>query len=385
MKNRIIRFFNLDRLQYTLLFICIIATAENTGLIHLPILRYFFTCLFLLNILILSIRQKKRNINFKILIYLIILMSIITFVRGFESDDLSLKKYFSSTFSFYFFSFLMVIEIDKSIFKFLKSTIKFSFVINIVILLTLPFWLSSSFFIDQLSRILLSISTISFFLLTPYLKKYKNIVFFNFIIGLVLNIIMARRAESLFFGGIFIVAFLYNYKISPIKKTFYIFVTSITFLFLTTYFDFGSSLFNRFDEGYENRDFLFEEVLLSLNESNSELFGKGAQGTYFSVLRNEDRYIVENGFYDLVLKSGWVFLGLFVFLAFVSIYRGFFKSKNIFAIRLGIFVFLYLLLMFGHGVFEFSYRVFFLWLAISICLSDNLIKLDDNEIKKYLY
>jgi hypothetical protein len=312
-------------------------------------------------------------------------MSIITFVRGFESDDLSLKKYFSSTFSFYFFSFLMVIEIDKSIFKFLKSTIKFSFVINIVILLTLPFWLSSSFFIDQLSRILLSISAISFFLLTPYLKKYKNIVFFNFIIGLVLNIIMARRAESLFFGGIFIVAFLYNYKISPIKKTFYIFVTSITFLFLTTYFDFGSSLFNRFDEGYENRDFLFEEVLLSLNESNSELFGKGAQGTYFSVLRNEDRYIVENGFYDLVLKSGWVFLGLFVFLAFVSIYRGFFKSKNIFAIRLGIFVFLYLLLMFGHGVFEFSYRVFFLWLAISICLSDNLIKLDDNEIKKYLY
>ena len=310
-------------------------------------------------------------------------MSIITFVRGLEIDDLSIKKYLSSTYSFYFFPLLMFIRIDDFLIKFLKSTVFFSALVNISVLFTLPFWMGSAFYTDQISRTLLSISAISFFFLLPYVTRYRALIVLNFIIAISLNIFMARRAESFFLGGIFICTLLEGFRLNPLRNSVFIILTATSILFITSSSGFGSELLKRYDEGYENREVFFEEVLISLSERNSFIFGDGAQATYYSEAKSEDRNIVEHGYYDMLLRSGVVFVALFCLISILAAYRGFFKSNNTFTRRLAIYIILYLILMFGHGVFEFSYRVFFLWVSISICLSDNYLKMKDIEMLSY--
>jgi hypothetical protein len=195
---------------------------------------------------------------------------------------------------------------------------------------------------------------------------------------------MARRAESFFLGGIFICTLLEGLKLNPLKNTVLTILTIASILFITSSTGFGNNLIERYDEGYDNREVFFEEVLISLSEKNSYFFGDGAQATYYSDTRNEDRNIVEHGYYDMLLRSGVIFVTLFCLISILAAFRGFFKSNNTFTRRLALYIILYLILMFGHGVFEFSYRVFFLWVSISICLSDDFLKIKDVDILKYI-
>jgi len=336
-------------------------------------------------LLFLLKKQFKRNVNFLILVYPIIFLSILTFFRGFESDDLSIKKYLSSAFSFYFFPLLLLIRVDSFvILKFLKSITFLIFLVNLFVLFTLSLWLESAFFTDQISRTLMSISGIIFFFLLPFNPKFKSVITASFIFSVVLNIFMARRAESFFFSGMFIYTLIEGFKFNPLKNSLYIIITISVLAFLVSNSDFGLTLLNRYNEGYENREFFIEEVLLSLSQNNSFVFGEGAQAKYYSYSQKSDRLIVEHGFYDMLLRSGLVSVILFSLLSIMAIYRGFFKSNNTFVRRLAVYILLYLALMFGHGVFEFSYRLFFLWVAISICLSNDFLNIRDSDISKSL-
>ena len=367
-----------------MIIISILFILENSNVVHTPFLRYVLSVFFILMLLFLFKAQKRNKLYYSFLVYPVIIFSIVTFVRGFETDDLSIKKYLSSTYSFYFFPLLMLIRIDEILLKFLKSTVYFSVVINLSVLFTLPFWLESSFYTDQISRTLLSISGISFFFLLPYVTRHRVIIILNFIFAISLNVFMARRAESFFLGGIFIYTLLEGLKWNPLKNSLLIILTIASLLFITSFDGFGNNLLKRYDEGFENREVFFEEVLFSLSEKNSFIFGDGAQATYYSDTRNEDRNIVEHGYYDMLLRSGLIFVTLFCLIAILAAFRGFFKSNNTFTRRLAVYIVLYLILMFGHGVFEFSYRVFFLWLSISICLSDNFFKIKDMDVLKYI-
>lgn len=159
-------------------------------------------------------------------------------------------------------------------------------------------------------------------------------------------------------------------------------MTVISLFLAVNFFEFGTTLIGRYEEGYSNRDYLFENVMSSLNNNYLFLFGKGAKGSYFSdeFMGGAERSIVENGYYNAFLKSGIIFIVLFVSVSLIAFFRGFYKSRSVLGRRLGLFILLYLALMFGHGVLEFSYRVFFLWVAISFCLSKDKIELRDTEL-----
>jgi len=369
------------RLQQVLIIISSIFVLENTELVHIPFARYFVSCLFFLIIIFLAIRPERKQ-NYPLLTYSLIISSIYTFVRGFELEDLTIKEYFSSIYSFYLFPLMLLIPAHTTILKFLKGTITFSLIVNIVCLFTLPFWLGSSFFTDQISRFLLSIAALSYFFLQPYLKSRKLLVSANFFLALILNVVMARRAESFFFVGILILTYIDNFKINPGRNVFYITLTLISLFFSVKYFQFGTTLISRYGEGYSNREFLFENVTSSINDNFIFLFGKGAKGTYFSdeFMGGNERDIVEQGYYNAFLKSGIIFILLFVVISIIAFFKGFYKSKSIFGRRLALFILLYLVLMFGHGVLEFSYRVFFLWFAISYCISKDNIELRDTQL-----
>lgn len=375
------KLINQKGLQQVLIIISCIFVLENTELIHIPVIRYFFSCVFFLIIIVLAIRRKKKQ-NFLLLSYSLIISSSYAFIRGFQLEELTIKEYFSSIYSFYLFPLMLVIPVQASILRFLKGTITFSLIVNIVCLITLPFWLRSSFFTDQLSRVLLSISALSYLFLHPYIQSRKHVVSFNFFLALILNVVMARRAESFFFGGILILTLIDNFKINPSRNVFYIIMTVISLFLAVNFFEFGTTLIGRYEEGYSNRDYLFENVMSSLNNNYLFLFGKGAKGSYFSdeFMGGAERSIVENGYYNAFLKSGIIFIVLFVSVSLIAFFRGFYKSRSVLGRRLGLFILLYLALMFGHGVLEFSYRVFFLWVAISFCLSKDKIELRDTEL-----
>ena len=134
---------------------------------------------------------------------------------------------------------------------------------NIVCLFTLPFWLGSSFFTDQISRFLLSIAALSYFFLQPYLKSRKLLVSANFFLALILNVVMARRAESFFFVGILILTYIDNFKINPGRNVFYITLTLISLFFSVKYFQFGTTLISRYEEGHARSKFFLLFLLIS--------------------------------------------------------------------------------------------------------------------------
>ena len=378
------KYFTLINLQYLLFFFTTLFVLENLISIHLPFLRYSLSVIFVIILIFVLWTKKKSKVKYGFLVYPLIVLSLSTFIRGLESDDLSIKKYLSSTYSFYFFPLLMLIRIDLLLLYFLKSLVFISFLINILVLFTLPFWLESPFFVDQISRTILSVSGIIYFFLIPYVARNKTIMLLNLIFAIVINIIVARRAETFFLAGIFIYNLLEGFYFKPGKNSIFVLLTIVSILFFSSTFGFGNMLLERFEEGYDNRDIYFEEVLLSLSEKNSFVFGEGSQATYYSDFRREDRNIVEHGYYDMLMRSGIIFVSLFCLISILAAYRGFFKSNNTFTRRIGVYIILYLVLMFGHGVFEFSYRVFFLWLSISICLSNDFFKLKDIDIHRYL-
>ena len=216
-------------LQFLLIFISILIVLENINFIHAPFIRYSISVIFIYMLLFLLKKQFKRNVNFLILVYPIIFLSILTFFRGFESDDLSIKKYLSSAFSFYFFPLLLLIRVDSFvILKFLKSITFLIFLVNLFVLFTLSLWLESAFFTDQISRTLMSISGIIFFFLLPFNPKFKSVITASFIFSVVLNIFMARRAESFFFSGMFIYTLIEGFKFNPLKNSLYIIITILS-------------------------------------------------------------------------------------------------------------------------------------------------------------
>ena len=139
-------------------------------------------------------------------------------------------------------------------------------------------------------------------------------------------------------------------------------------------------MFSRFEEGYENRDDLFVDLKYDLTVSDTWFFGKGAAGAFDSQRFGEERQVIEHGYYSMILNSGVLYVFVFVFIALVAVHRGVFRSNNLISKRLSAFIIFYMILMFGHGVLEFTYRSFFLWFAIALCLSTDFSRMSDSEV-----
>lgn len=369
-------------LQFLVLFISIIFFLESLKIIHLPFIRYFLSVVFLF-VIVKSVRKHDKSRYLRLLFYCLIVLSIFTFLRGLSYDDFIFKQYLSSTYSFYLFPLLLIIPNDWSVLKFLKSSIFFSFTLNLIVLITLPFWLNSPFYTDMISRMLMSVSGITF-LFRPFLQKNRNIVLINFLIALVVNIIVARRAETFFLIGIFLQSLIFDFNSKRIKL-----ILTVTFSIILSYilllgFGIGQTLLNRYKQGYDNRSFYIDEALAGMKETKDFLFGKGATGTYYSETASTFRNVVEHGYYNLLFKSGSIFIFLFVLISLKASYNCFYKSRNLFSKKLGFYILLYLLLMFGHGLFEFNYRVLFLWFAISFSFNMNILRLDNGQINSLL-
>jgi O-antigen ligase len=150
------------------------------------------------------------------------------------------------------------------------------------------------------------------------------------------------------------------------------------------------SLFEANGEGSDTRTFLYVEVLSDLNSENSLVFGKGANGTYYSPYfnstkqDNDNRLTVEVGALAVLLKTGLVGLLTYIALLIIAIYQAFFKSRNNFVTGFGFFLLVYFVVFFFENLVSYSFYNILVWFSIGMCLSSEIRNLPESDLRNLL-
>lgn len=235
-------------------------------------------------------------------------------------------------------------------------------------------------------------STFSFAVfLFLYISK-KN-WYFN-LLGLVCNtltlVIAARRGASLI-GAIQILFCLYYYRktLAGGVKT----ITTIFFIALLVLFalkimqsDIVMLLFLR---GFENNRSGVDNALLDQMNELQMVFGKGLNGRYYYPLFTDTsndylngwRYGSETGFFNLVLKGGYLYAFTYIIMLAIPAIKGLRHSSNMLCKVGGFYILLSLLELYPFGWLAFNIKFLIIWIMISFCMNPIIRNMSDDEIR----
>lgn len=140
----------------------------------------------------------------------------------------------------------------------------------------------------------------------------------------------------------------------------------------------------------DTRTFLYIEVFNDIIKNDKLLFGKGANGKYyskyFSHAKGDDknRLSVEVGVLCWLLKGGLVSVILNLALLILAIYYAFFRSNNYHITAIGFVLLVHLLLLFIENIISFSIYNILIWICIGICCSKQFRSFDTNQMHQFL-
>jgi len=248
----------------------------------------------------------------------------------------------------------------------------------------------------------------AFLLLTFKYHTRKEIILSGIVVfvGFLLATFLARRNIMLTYAGFMFATFwiylFYNKTISLKNKIFAVALSILLlcsglYIFLSSQQTFFSKITKR--AGLNTRDVVFIAFAAEMNKDRTYLlFGKGINGTYFAPGIDEDfigrklsyrnldyRLHIENGYFQLVLNGGLIYLSLFLAILAPAGFLGVFRSNNLFVKGCGIVVFLWLIDMIAFGVASFSFRYLLVWICIGICFSNRLRLMDEDQFTKIIY
>jgi hypothetical protein len=276
---------------------------------------------------------------------------------------------------------------------------KFGYFLSIISLFVFPFLivkgLSISFFNNERTTGFLGInifvvSNFFFFLLLfKYLPKKHIIVYFiTWFLSFLTTIVFARRGgvalNLILISFVFIVYLMSKKGIRKFKVVLYALILALLLLVLSslnnTFFDFLTY------RGFEDtRSGVNQAVLSQLNQFE-QIFGKGVYGRYYfpvegDMFFNGWRYAVETGFYQMVLRGGYLFAFLYIFVLLIPAIKGIFSSNNIFCKASGLYIIYGLISLFPFGILELNFQFFIYWIIAVLCYSKKIRKMDDAKIK----
>jgi hypothetical protein len=139
----------------------------------------------------------------------------------------------------------------------------------------------------------------------------------------------------------------------------------------------------------DTRTGLYVEVLSSVFENNTLIFGGGATAKYksemfFTIDEGRGRYGAEVGFLNTLLYSGIIGVTLYFLVLSSASYYAINYSNNFLSKILGVFISFRWLLFFIEDVTKYDMNFYFLWIAIGMCFSIQFRKCTDSEIKTWL-
>ena len=133
-----------------------------------------------------------------------------------------------------------------------------------------------------------------------------------------------------------------------------------------------------------------DESLLSQMTDLDMIFGKGLNGRYYYPLLEDDflngwRYGTETGFYNIVLKGGYVMAFTYILLLLIPAYKGIFQAHNILCNAGGFFILLSLFELYPFGWLEFSLKFLAIWMMVVLCMNPNVRNMSDLQIKQQFF
>ncbi|MBK6564140.1 MAG: hypothetical protein IPG18_02850 [Saprospiraceae bacterium] len=377
--------------------------------LNFPVLRYLMATLatFFLLLSIWNCRQnflEKRIFLFTTLSISLIIWSIYMIYQGMPQvfsgyqNHVHLKQLISGQLLIYLLPLLLIVKYDGNI---LRIIFKTCYNLSLILLLfIISFVILNG--IDSIFRpleILFNLSTSSaiMVLALPYFKfKEKLITVSLMFVMLLITALLARRTGTAYCAGVFLFTFwLLNFTTSNLvsKKRVLSLVSSFTIVgiflgLLLINLDKFSILGNRSKEGFENRDVVFLEYVVDMDKKPDDwVYGRGINGMFKSHLSNfksGQRDTIENGYLQMILKGGYIYLGLFVILSLFAIIQGFFNSSNLMTKAFAAYILLYYVEMIGFGLPSLTLKYMLIWIGIAVCTNKAFRNLSDYEIKNIL-
>jgi hypothetical protein len=227
-------------------------------------------------------------------------------------------------------------------------------------------------------------------------SKYTKWTLIFFLLLIFITAMLGRRGETIESLFMLIWAFtirLTSSDINQVRKTIII-ILSLFFISVSTVVIINNTqnifLFERgfskegFDEsrGETVDNFLYQFGTLP----NDFLIGRGLSGEFqkFSFGDNQMSSSIEIGYFNVLLKGGFLYLVPMMALFIIALYKGFFKSNNDLSKGLAGIILWQIIYMMSFGMANFSTNYLLLWIAVAACLDSTIRKTTNAEIRKIL-
>jgi hypothetical protein len=215
--------------------------------------------------------------------------------------------------------------------------------------------------------------------------------FFVIILTILLAAIRARR--GLMFMALIILVFTYiifNYvyrnnlffKFFPIVIIFFVFVYAIN-----VYTEKKSGVFSLLTERLkeDSRSEVVDYFYIDMTK-HDWMVGRGIDGYYYCPTgATEDGYrsVIETDYLQIMLKGGWISLGLLGLIAIPAIFLGLFYSKNTLSKAAAMWIILWAIDLFPATVNAFTLNYLLVWISIGICYSKEIRKMPEEVVKEH--
>lgn len=218
----------------------------------------------------------------------------------------------------------------------------------------------------------------------------KSIWKFNLLgllVCLLALMIAARRGDSLSYFIVLVYLVIQYFKHHGAVAKLFI----LLMLLLGVYFILSSDLFSFiFQRGMEDTRSFVEKTMLSQMSDFEMFIGKGLNGRYFCPLHEEEyldgwRYGIETGFYNIVLKGGYLMACLYIILLVIPAYKGCFKSCNQLCRAGGFYIFLSLFELYPFGWLTFDIKFLIIWMMVALCMNPVVRKMSDEDVKRVFF
>ena len=396
-------FYSVLIIQLILIFDIIQSVLE----LNFPILRYllyFIASYFLIraiqkNSLSLSVLYRK-NIFIVFFLFWIILLIIASTPQLLDDyrNYIKFKRFFSGLGYIYLVSFFAILKPNILFYRFF---FKLSFILAIVyLIITIPLF---SYFTTSLynhgeeyGSVFAAGASILLLTFSYHSKKVNLISVATILLVLIVNMLLARRNQVLYFASVFFFSYCINvfHQSNFMKKgklrtilfsSFFILLLSFMFYVNIEHF---SLLGERTLTGMESREGIIDLFMEDFNSKPKDwIWGRGIFGEFQGgILALDDntglRDTIENGYLFLFLKGGWIYVGLLSIISFKAAYNGFLKSKNLLCKAFACIILIYFIDMIGFGLPSAMLRYIIVFIAIGGCHSHELLQCSDEYLSK---
>jgi len=351
------------------------------------------------------IRWSFENVYLKVIFLFYLLWSFFTIFRGFQFDFDSIKATLVNAPFSIFIYFAPLILIFKDGFANIKKLFYVIIILDSVFILYVilfreavflgisPFYRLPSWITETFTHFLCFPTA---FILLTYLYHKKPIIFFSlFIVIFTFLIVTIRARRGLMFMTLCFMVFAYlNFYFTNKGKILKVLISIALLLFViayayTTYSRHQYGTFglitSRIDE--DTRRGVVDYFYSSMS-TNDLIIGRGINGAYYCPGIDEIagsvtvmRSVIETGYLQIVLKSGFISLILYLLITIPAIFIGLFSSKNLLSKASAIWIFLYTIFLYPTYVNMFSLTYLLIWISVGICYSRTIRGKSDEDIE----